>query len=409
MKNSALEREISDYNNLMLKKNRFMENGSEKSPAVVDVSNALNEMKRSIIRSIDDLIKTLNLQISGMKNREVDANEKIAGVPTKEMIIAGLERRAKIQEKLYLYLLQKREENELGGAMTVSNYKIVDEAEGSFIPVSPRKYRLLFIALVLGFLLPLAFLYFKEMFDTSIKYLQDVTNNLSIPFLGTIPQVSNGKRRLIMRKKSQEKNDFIVIKNGKQDAINEAFRIVRTNIDAITAKDSDKKVIMLTSFNERAGKSFVAMNLAISFALAKKNTILIDLNLRNATLSSSSRTGISDYLSDRVSSIEEIITQKSDVDFISAGTLPDNPVELLASDDKLKNLITELRKKYDSIVIDTTAFDSVADANIVERVSDITLFVVRERMSDIRKFSELETVYKNNKLKNMMIVMNGME
>ena len=400
MKNEALEKEISEYNTLMLKKSRLLENSSEKSPAVVEVSNALIEMKRSITRSVDNLIKALNLQLSGMKNRAEETNQKIASVPTKEMNVASLERRAKIQEKLYLYLLQKREENELGGAMTVSNYKIVDNAEGSFSPISPKKYKLLFFALVIGFMFPLIILYFKELFDTSVKQLQDVTDNLSIPFLGAIPQIRSGYRILKIKKNETENKEWVVIKNGSQDAINEAFRIVRTNINAVTENKTDKKVLMLTSFDERAGKSFIALNLAVSFGLAKKKTLLIDLNLRNATLSSetaSSQLGISDYLSDKTSSIEQITVKKSNIDFMPVGMLPSNPVELLEADDRLKNLIAELRKRYDYIIIDTTAFDTVADANIIGRISDMTLFIIRERMSNTHKFTELEDFYKNNK------------
>lgn len=409
IEHTALEKQISEYNTLMLKKFRLLENSSEKSPAVVEVANSLTEMKQSIIHSVDNLIRTLNLQISGTKNREIVANQKIADVPEREMDITSQERLLRTQEKLYLYFLQKREENELGGAMTMTNYKIVDTAGGSYIPISPKKYTILLIALIIGFLIPIGIIYLKEMFNTTIKQAKDITNGLNIPFLGVIPQANNGKNILKIRKKELEKETSIVIKNGSQNAVNEAFRIVRTNINTI-AKEDNAKTIMLTSFNERAGKSFVALNLAVSFGLAKKKTILIDLNLRNATLSSwvnASKTGISDYLDNETLTLEQIIVKKSDLDFIPVGTLPDNPVELLENKGRLKTLIAELRKMYDYIIIDTTAFDAVADANIVEKVSDMTLFVARERMSDCNKLSDLETIYKNNKFSNMMIVLNG--
>ena len=409
IENTALEKQIDEYNSLMLKKSRLLENSSEKSPAVVEIANSLSEMKKTIVRSVDNHIRGLNLQISGTKNREEEVNQKIFDVPEKEIVVASIERRLKIQEKLYLYLLQKREENEFGGAITITNYKIIDRAEGSFIPVSPKKYKVLLFALIIGFLIPLGTLYVKEMFNTTVKYAKDITNFLSIPFLGTIPQINEDKI-FKFRKKKTDRKDFIVIKNGSQNAVNEAFRVVRTNIDIITAKENSIKTIMFTSFNEQAGKSFTAVNLAASLSLTKKKTLLIDLDLRKAALSSrlnAPETGISDYLDNKTASIEDIIVKESNFDFIPVGTVPSNPVELLASDGKLKNLIAELRKTYDYILIDTTALEPVADANIIEKASDMTVFVVRERLSDCNKFPDLETLHKNNKFANMTILLNG--
>jgi capsular exopolysaccharide synthesis family protein len=413
VENTALEKQISDYNLLMLKKFRLLENSSEKSPAVVEMSNLLTEMKQSIIRSVDNLISALKLQISGMKDKELETNQKIADIPEKEVGMSAIERRLKIQENLYIYLLQKREENELGGALPITNYKIIDNAEGSLVPIAPRKRKILFMAFTIGVLIPLGFLYFKEIFNTTIKYSKNVTNNVSIPFLGTIPYTNGENNLLKIRKKESEKKKYIVIKSNNQDAVNEAFRIVRTNLSILTAKENSVKTIMFTSFNECAGKSFVALNLALSFASAKKKTVLIDLDLRKATLSSlikTSKSGISDYLDNEISSVEQLIVKEPfqpNLDFISSGNLPYSPVETLINDNKLEELIAHLRKTYDYILLDTTAFDAFADASIIEKISDMTLFIVREKMSDERKLSDLEDIYKNNKFSNMSVVLNG--
>jgi len=415
IENKALEKQIDDYNLLMLKKSRLLENSSEKSPAVVESVNTLTEMKQSIIRSIDNLITATRLQIAGIKNKEVETNQKIADIPEKEMGITAIDRRLKTQEKLYLYLLQKREENELGGALTFPNYKIIENAEGSLAPIAPQKYKILLIACAIGLLLPLCILYFKEVLNTTIKSTKDVTSKLSIPFLGTIPYTNREHNLLKIKKKKQKNQEFIVIKNNHQDAVNEAFRIVRTHVSLLAAKDKNIKTIMFTSFNERAGKSFVALNLAVSFALAKKKILLIDLDLRTAGLSawvnSHQKNGISGYLDNLTDSLEQLIVKEPfqpNVDFISSGKLPYNPVELLISDNRLEKLIAELRKMYDYILLDTTAFDTFADASIVEKVSDMTLFVVRERMSDERKLSDLEeTVCKNKTFANMTVLLNG--
>ncbi len=406
----ALEKQISEYNSYMLKRARLIENGSEKSPAVIELTNALIAMKQSIIRSVDNLIVLFELQIAGIKNREIQTNQKIAGVPEKEMDIISIERRLKIQENLYLYLLQKREENELAGAITTSNFRIVNVAGGDSTPVEPKASLIMLFAFLIGFFAPCTFFFFKRSFETTIKDSKDITNNLTIPFIGSIPQVN---QKTNIQNETKKINNYIIIGENKQDAVSEALRIARTNISFMTTKEDAAKTIMLTSFNENAGKSFVALNLAISFALTKKRTILIDLDLRKATLSSlvnSSKAGLSNYLDNKISSLEEIIIkepfQQTNLDFIPVGKIPSNPVELLLNDE-FKKLISELCKIYDHIILDTTAFDVVADASIIDKVSDMTIFVLREDLSDRRKLPELENVYKNDKLNNMTILLNG--
>jgi capsular exopolysaccharide synthesis family protein len=406
---SPLEKQISEYNSLMLKKGRLLENSSQTSPSVVEMTKTLATMKQSIIRSVDNLAVVYELQIAGIRDKESQINQKISNVPEKEMDIISIERRLKIHENLYLYLLQKREENELAGSFITSNFRIVNSAGGSRSPIYPKSLSILAIAFVAGLLIPFIFLLVKQLSSTKITGAKDVLNIINLPFLGVIPQV-------IQRKNKQKDlnhrhiNDIIHVKNDTSNDINEAFRIVRTNIDFMDDKKEEMKVIMLTSFNEKAGKSFVALNLAISFAIANRKTILIDMDMRKTTLSSyfhSTKTGLVDYLSDSQCSLEDILMEKTchpNLDIILAGNISTNPVELLSSP-RLKELINTLRHTYNHIIIDTTSFDTVADASIIEKITDMTIFILMENLSDIHKLPELENL--SNRMKNMTVLLNA--
>jgi capsular exopolysaccharide synthesis family protein len=390
----------------MLKRSRLIENSSEKSPAVTELTNAAMAMKQSIIRAIDNLMVVLNLQIGSAKNKEEQTNRKISGVPKKEQEMIPITRRLVTQENLYLYLLKKRIENELAGAVTVSNFRIVDEADGSIIPVAPKSLTILLAAIIAGILLPFSVFWIKEQLNTAVRGPKDLTGNSTVPFLGTIP-------RNCPKEKKSEQNLIplsLAVRDNSRSPVSEAFRVIRSNMDFMNAK-SGGSVIVTTSFNIGSGKSFVSLNLAMSFALTGKKVILLDLDLRKATLSSctgANKTGISAWLGGIVSSFDEWIVKQwlnPNLDILPAGKLPPNPAELLLCD-KFGELIAALRERYDYIFLDTSPVNIVADASIVAGMADMTVFVVREGLLDRRMIPELEQIYRSGKFPNMAVLLN---
>jgi capsular exopolysaccharide synthesis family protein len=182
-------------------------------------------------------------------------------------------------------------------------------------------------------------------------------------------------------------------------------------MDFMTAKNN-AKVLMTTSFNVGSGKSFVSLNLAMSFALTGKKVIIVDLDLRKAFLStcaSSPKIGVSAYLSGRNTNTDELIMKEwlnPNLDILPVGKLPPNPAELLLGS-KFKELISILQAEYDYIFLDTTPINIVADASIVADLADMTIFVVREGLLDRRMLPELEQIYKTGKFSNMAVLLNG--
>jgi capsular exopolysaccharide synthesis family protein len=408
IENPGVEKQIAEYNTMMLKRERLIENGSEKSPAVIELTNASITMKQSIIRAIDNLTVVLNLQIEGAKNKETQTNKKIAGVPQKEQEMIPIKRRLVTQENLYLYLLKKRVENELDGAATISNLRIIDEADGSIEPVAPKSKIILLAALIVGLFIPFSIFWLKDLLYTGIRGAKDITDNLTIPFLGTIPL-----NRQKNKKKSKRNSvaPSLVVRDNSRDPVSEAFRVIRSNMDFMTAKNN-ARVIMATSFNADSGKSFVSLNLAMSFALAGKKVIIVDSDLRKAFVSScagSPKMGISAYLSGVNSDLDELIVNEwlnPNLDILPVGKLPPNPAELLL-DTKFRKLISVLRERYDYVFLDTTPINIVADASIVAEAANMTLFVVREGLLDRRMLPELEQIYRTGKFPNMAVLLNG--
>ena len=409
-----IETQISEYNNLVLDRNRLIANSSEKNPLVKNMASSLQSMQRTIIQSVDNLIVSLNTQIRSLRTQEEATTNRLASNPNQAKYLLSVERQQKVKEELYLYLLQKREENELSQAFTAYNTRLITAPRGSMFPTAPRKMNILLVAFAVGLLVPAVGIFMKENMNTKVRGRKDL-ENLSIPFIGEIPQYSGTKKKW-WEFKHQKRQDMktIVVNEGNRNIINEAFRVLRSNMDFMASKDSNQHVFVLTSFNPGSGKSFLAINIAISFAIKKKKILVIDGDLRHRTVSSyvdSPDKGLSDYLNNQIEDWKEIIVSYkgyTNLHILPIGTVPPNPTELL-EDSKLSALIEALRPEYDYIFIDCPPIDIVADAQIIEKWADRTIFVVRSGLLDRSMLSELENMYTGKRFKNLSMILNGTE
>ena len=409
-----IETQISEYNNLVLDRNRLIANSSEKNPLVKNMASSLQSMQRTIIQSVDNLIVSLNTQIRSLRRQEEATTNRLASNPNQAKYLLSVERQQKVKEELYLYLLQKREENGLSQAFTAYNTRLITAPRGSMFPTAPRKMNILLVAFAVGLLVPAVGIFMKENMNTKVRGRKDL-ENLSIPFIGEIPQYSGTKKKW-WEFKHRKRQDMktIVVNEGNRNIINEAFRVLRSNMDFMASKDNNQHVFVLTSFNPGSGKSFLAINIAISFAIKKKKILIIDGDLRHRTVSSyvdSPNKGLSDYLNNQIEDWKEIIVSYkgyTNLHILPIGTIPPNPTELL-EDSKLSMLIEALRPEYDYIFIDCPPVDIVADAQIIEKWADRTIFVVRSGLLDRSMLSELENMYTGKRFKNLSMILNGTE
>ena len=396
-----IENQISLYNAAKLKRDHLIDDSSVNNPVVQELNNSLRAMKQSIIRAVDNMIVSLNVKRNDAQNREMRAQDRVTAIPTKERQMLSIERQQKIKEALYLFLLNKREENALSQAMADNNARVIDGAEGSNAPISPNRNRILLLGLLVGIALPGAVCLAILFMDTRVHGRKDIEGATSVPYLGEIPLDKEAMK--------DHRKKVMVVKEQGDDIVSEAFRILRTNMAFLSKKDKPAQVITFTSFNIGAGKTFIARNLSMSLAYMKKRVVMVDLDIRKGTLSrhfGHYHVGVTNYLSDNTVKVDDIIQHQEGFDLIPAGILAPNPAELLM-DNRLDELMNELRARYDYIIADNVPVGLIADATIANRIADLTIFVVRAGKLDRRQLPDIEKLYQEKKLKNMALVLNG--
>lgn len=399
---SVIEGLISQYNQAVLERNQLMQNSSESHPVVSDLDNRLTALRSSIISSLDNQIVTLESQMRNLQSNKSGITQRLAANPQQANHLLSVERQQKVKESLYLFLLQKREENELSQAFTAYNTEVIKLPTGSNSPTTPVKDKILMMAFVIGLVLPFGITFLLESLNTRIRGRKDI-EDLNIPFLGEIPECKPSK--------NESRVDRIVVKPGKRNVINEAFRVLRTNLGFLTTGERTN-VIMVTSFNPGSGKTFITMNTAVSLAIKGKKVIVIDGDLRRGTTSvyvGSPQTGLSDYLVGSVNDIDSITVSDTicqDLSVIPVGTIPPNPTELLESP-RFVQMIEDLKNKYDYIFIDCPPVEMMADAQIIETVVDRTIFIIRAGLFERAMLPELQRLYDEKKYRNMTLVLNA--
>lgn len=408
---TGIENAITEYNRTMLNRNNFLENSSENTSFIQEMDRTLAQQKVSILRSLENLIEQIKGQIANIEKSDRDINSQIARNPGQAEQLMAIGRQQKVKESLYIFLLQKREENELSRTFTAWNTSIIQPPYGSDEPVSPRKMLALLVAFVLGIAIPGGILFLRDMLNHSVRGRRDL-DNLDIPLLGEIPDMCV-KRKWWRRKEKAPAS--IVVHKDMRNIINEAFRVVRTKLDYFIASvDAPSKIIMVTSFNPGSGKSFISMNLAQSEAIKGKRVLVVDADLRMATLSKAAgmkmgQQGLSAYLSGLIPDLDSLIMQgvfDGDVDVLPVGVVPPNPAELLLSD-RLPEMLEKLKERYDCIFLDCPPIEIVADASIIKKFADVTLFVVRAGVMDRRVLSDVNDMYNARQYNRMVIVLNA--
>ena len=402
--NVDIQSQITDYNNLVLQRNSLLAKSSDKNPLVVQLNEQMDQMRHAILASVDNSINALNMQISSLQGSQASTTSKIASNPSQAKYLLSVERQQKVKESLYLFLLQKREENELSQAFTAYNTRVVNKP-ASFGPTAPNTRNILMMSFLLGLAIPFGVVYLMESNNTKVRGRKDV-EHLAVPFLGELPQDGHEK------KKEAGEANTIVVKGGKRDIINEAFRVLRTNVEFMCNSSEGNKVIAMTSFNPGSGKSFVSMNLGMAIALKGKKVLIVDGDMRHGSTSAymgSPAKGLADYLGGAVSEVDTLIVKTQEcqnMQVLPIGSIPPNPTELLESP-RFGELIGELKSRFDYIIIDCPPIEVVADAQIIDKFADRTFFVIRAGLFDRSMLPELDRLYEEKKYRNMSFILNG--
>lgn len=408
----SIESQISQYNSVKMQRDRLKDESSDANPVIEEMTNALQLLRKNILNGVDNIIVSIEVKRRDARGYEGDAESRIATIPRKQREMLSIERQQKIKESLYLFLLNRREENALAQAMADNNARIIDGPDGSVARISPQRNRILTLGGLAGLFIPTVIMLLSAFMNTRVRGRRDIKEAVAIPFLGEVPLNNklDARRPLLSTRKAHEE------KQASMNAITgDAFRMVIANINMMTrANGKQAKVLMTTSFREGAGKTYTVINIAEALAAGGKKVALVDLDIRKGTLSHRAgmphnATGLTNYLYDPSVTVDDIIVaREGHPDVIPSGIVPPNPVELLSSN-RLDELFDELRKRYDYIIADSVPVGIVADAAISNRVADLSLFVIRVGSLDRRQLPDIQALYDEGTLGPVGIILNGVE
>lgn len=421
--NQALESQIADYNRILLQRNNLVSSSSVNNPLVEDYDHQLAGRREAIVNGMNTYVKNLSITVSNYESEIGKVNQKVGDMPRQAKVLLTAERQQKVYEELYLYLLQKKEENELGQTFTATNTRLITPPYGPIKPVAPKGTMILAVAFLMGLLVPGAIIYLKESMDTKVRSKHDL-DNMSTPFAGEIPYIApNGKQRVtkigkLFRGKNSKSKELetvpVRVEPGNRDVLNESFRIVRSNIDFMIHHDNMSNIMMITSFNPGSGKSFVTFNLGASFAIKDKSVLIVDCDLRHGSSSQyvgMPGRGLSNYLTGGTNDWDKLVVPVNgtpNLYVMPIGHRPPNPAELL-DNGRIGEMLKEASGKFDYIFLDCPPLDVVVDTQVLEKYADHTLFVVRSGLLEKSMIPEIDKMYKTRRFKHMCILLNGTE
>ena len=397
---------IANYNQTVQDRNRLLKAASEQAPQVLTLTSTLDELQGSIRTALLQARRSADIQRQGIQSQYSKYQGRIGSTPEQERVLTQIGRQQEVKSGLYLLLLQKREENSISLAATADKGKLIDEPQMGG-KVSPKNAIILLVSIVLGIGLPFAIIYLLQLLRYRIEGHDDVARLTKLPIVADVPVASEAAKDA----------SGIVVKANKNNQIDEIFRSLRTNVQFMM-KEGDK-TILFTSSTSGEGKTFLAANLAVSFALLGKKVVLCGLDIRKPALGrlfniTDRQQGITQLLTKNTITEADVNAQLSasgvneNLDLLLAGPTPPNPTELLAREN-LKHVIDILRKMYDYIIFDTAPVGLVTDTIEIARYADVNCYVCRADYTPKSNISLLNQLTGEDKLKNVCVVLNGVD
>lgn len=397
---------INEYNRIALQRNQLLHSASENSPTVTPLTAQLDDLNSSIKRAMTQARAGLKIQRNSIAAQAGKYEGQINNTPEQERMLTQIGRQQEVKSGLYLMLLQKREENSISLAATADKGKLIDTPVFTG-KVTPKNSIIMLIALILGLAIPAGILFLLEFFRYKIEGHNDVEKLTNLPIIADVA---------IASERAKTKADIVVHEN-KNNLMEEIFRSLRTNLQFLL-KQHDK-VIMFTSTTSGEGKTFIASNVAICFALLGKKVILVGLDVRKPRLAElfeidDHHHGITNLLvKDEVnwSDVKEQIIPSGindKLDILMAGPVPPNPGELVTRE-SLDQTMEQLKEHYDYILIDTAPVGLVTDTLALGRISNATVYVCRADFTQKASFGLINSLSMEKKLPNMSIVLNGVD
>lgn len=391
---------MSQYNALLIERERQLLSVTEESPFIQNIDSQIKGLKNDILSNVQSSKNSAVITRDKLRSQLKQAEGKISGVPEVEKNYLKLARNQQIKQELYIFLMQKAEETNISKTANISVAKTIDPPKAELLPIAPKKNVVYIVGLLVGLLIPIILIFSKELFNTTVTTKDEIAAFTQVPVIGEINH--------------NQSDDNLIVANQGRSAISEQFRALRTNL-SFYLKDKDQKVILLTSSMSGEGKSFTAINLGNILALAGKKVLLMEFDLRKPGLSAklgiNNGTGFSNYTINSNLQVADIVLPLSinkNMFLVSSGPLPPNPAETLLSD-RTPGLISELKQQFDYIIMDAPPIGIITDAQLLSPYADVTLYLVRQKVTRKDQLAVVEDLYVSKKMKNLGIVVNDID
>ena len=403
IENGEINSLILDYNSNILERKKLILSAGQNNPSIKQLDNVLTDGRSNIIFSLRNYLNQLESTKQKLSRQSAKFDVQVSNLPEKEKILRAIERNQQIKEALYLFLLQKREEAEVSYAVTEPSIKVVEYAISNNIPVAPKSNIIYLGAILFGLLLPFGVLYLMFMFNTKLYSKDDLEElNLNAPLIAEIPEIDDTYKLL---QSAHERSTLA-----------ESFRILSSNLNFIIPKNIEGgKAIISTSTIKGEGKTFIALNLALTYSSLNKKVLLLGTDLHNPQIHKylnleKSVSGLTNYLLDNNFDWKSaLVKANSDLncDILLGGVIPPNPAQLLTNGN-LEKLIDEAKAIYDYVIIDTPPSLLVSDTLSMAHLSDVVLFVARCNHTDKEVLNFIKDTIDSGKFKNVGLVLNGL-
>lgn len=395
----GLNSTINQFNTLLMERNRMVASSSESNPLVVQSDNQLQELLSNIVTSVRNQEKSFALQRSNINAKLRQSKGRLSAMPTQQLELSRFGRQQQVKEPLYILLQQKKEEALISLYAIVDRCKVIDPANNTAVPTAPNRKMIYLLAFLLGFIIPPAIFFLRQMLKSKVEGKLDITNRTDIPVLASIPI-------------SEHPGELMEVTG--RDPFEETIRILRSNVRYL-----GHRVFQITSSVPGEGKSYISSNLALSIAHTGFKVLLVGIDLRKPQLAKifgiqqEHNQGLVPYLVGKTSDLAGSIIRGchgvDTLDVLPAGAIPPNPSELIESD-KMEKTVEELKAmNYDYILFDSSPYLPVADATTFNRYVDANIFMLRAGVCELRFVEDLDEVVRNKKLKNVYIVLNGVD
>ncbi len=389
---------IGQLSTLNAEKSALKFNSSAENPNVIRIEHSINTLKNSILETLKSVVATTQLSINDINNRLYSLSNEIKKLPKTEQMLLGIERRFKMNNDMYTFLMQKRAEAQLAKASNLPDNEIIEEAI-VFGRVAPDKKRIIILVIIGGILLPAVIVFLMIFFNDRVLEVEDVKEITTLPIIGQVPfEKFKGSKSL----NHDQPNTLLA----------ESFRSIRASL-GYYANQKQNKTLLVTSTLPGEGKSFCAINIGHSFAQLGKKTILVEFDMRRPSLSRYSGledngVGLSSYYTGETPMEKIIFTETGIPNFhlILAGQIPPNPSELIAGEETLK-LIEYLQKEYDILILDTPPLALVADAHLLTSFTDVNILAVRHNVTPKPLLKASLRDEKVTKIQRLGILLNG--